>query len=422
MKLEKILDQLNSLEKNSFLKIIDNLISENPKDIKAIEKILTEPDVDLKNVDHINIVKLFFLIQDEFTEHIRKEFSYTTSQLDVLTDIVIKDGNCIMKKDWFARLYQEELKSIEKKANAFIRLLKSEDSEITEQRKRDYTIYKDCLYTAYFNDIDNNQETKITHDEQSILLTLARGLELSQEETKLIYYSVIPIQKLDIETIINNLKNLGIIFYSKKNNLIYVAEEVVWILRKVRNKEVADKFVRRVLRLFKESHVNLICKKHNIEWRIPLKDKIEEIINEGLSFSGILLNDIYKEDTKISDKKIFLNQIFEKGLKIKPGLKGITIEEKVNNLIKYFNEIEKDEKVGISVDGYDYLLIQLNEILPKLNTIVRDEFQLQEEEVLNSSYLLDFNIKPRDILEVISENDLIVFCQKKGIKNVETWF
>lgn len=35
MKLEKILDNLNSLEKNSFIKIVDNIISGNPKKIKS---------------------------------------------------------------------------------------------------------------------------------------------------------------------------------------------------------------------------------------------------------------------------------------------------------------------------------------------------------------------------------------------------
>lgn len=39
MKLEKILDRLGSIEKNSFIKIIDNIISKNPKNPKEINKI-----------------------------------------------------------------------------------------------------------------------------------------------------------------------------------------------------------------------------------------------------------------------------------------------------------------------------------------------------------------------------------------------
>jgi len=47
MKLEKILDNLNSFEKNSFLKIIDNIYLSNPKNKIAIDKILSDHSKDL---------------------------------------------------------------------------------------------------------------------------------------------------------------------------------------------------------------------------------------------------------------------------------------------------------------------------------------------------------------------------------------
>ena len=43
-------------------------------------------------------------------------------------------------------------------------------------------------------------------------------------------------------------------------------------------KEVADKFFRRVLRLFKEPQINLIAKKHNIDRKLNFDQKIKEII------------------------------------------------------------------------------------------------------------------------------------------------
>lgn len=49
MKLEKILNLLNSLEKNSFLKIIDGIISESPKNAKEIDVILSEGTKELKS-------------------------------------------------------------------------------------------------------------------------------------------------------------------------------------------------------------------------------------------------------------------------------------------------------------------------------------------------------------------------------------
>ena len=62
------------------------------------------------------------------------------------------------------------------------------------------------------------------------------------------------------------------------------------------------------------------------------------------------------------------------------------------------------------------MVIELREILPKLNNQLRTELELQNENVLRSNYLLDFNIKPRDILEIIPIKELEKFCKVKNIK------
>jgi len=417
MKLEKILGNLNSLEKNSFIKIIDNIIANNPKNSKAIDKILSETDnTGLKSLDNIVISKIFSLIETEFAQLIKSEFVNTSSQLDILTDIITRDGNCIMKQDWFARLYETELKTINKKIKALQKDIENPKSDLSENRKRDYKIYKSCVHTAFHNDIKNNREAKITDDELSILLTLSHQLELSQEETKLINYLILPAHKAEIDSVITELKNLGIIFYAKKTSTIFVADEMVRVIRKIREKEVADKFFRRVLRLFKEPQINLISRKHNIDRKLTLDQKIKEIINEGISFSGVLTKDIYKDGTNVSDKKKFLNEFWSKSLNLSPALKGTTLEEKLENIISHFDAIEKDEKVGISIDGYEKLLVELDETLPKLNGQVMAEFELQDENVLKSGLLLDYNIKPRDILDIIQVKELENFCKTREIK------
>ncbi len=293
MKLEKILDNLGSLEKNSFIKIIDNIISDKPKHTKEIEIILSDSDKGLKNVDSQNIAKIFNLVETEFAEIIKAEFVDTSTQLDILIDIIIRDGNCIIKLDWFSRLYENELKQLQKKIKSLETDLNNEKTEISEHRKRDYKIYMSCLYTAYMNDLKNNRDAKITDEELSIILTLAKELELSQDDVKLINYTIIPIKKSDIDSVIDSLKNIGVIFYSKKHNIVYVADEMVRLLRKVREKQIADKFFRRILRLLREPQINLICRKHNIDWKRPLNEKIKEIINRGISFTNVLINDIH---------------------------------------------------------------------------------------------------------------------------------
>lgn len=415
MKLEKILDKLGSIEKNSFIKIIDNIISKNPKNAKEIDKILSSSDKGLKSVDSQNISTIFALTASEFQEHIKCEFQEITSQLDILIDIIIRDGNCIMKQDWFSRLYETEIKNLKNRTKSLNADFENDKSELSATRKRDYKIYKACLNTAYHNDVENNREAKITSDELSIILTLSKQLGLSQEEVKLINYSILPIKKLDIQEVIKGLKNIGIIFYSNKENTIYVADEMVRMLRKVRQKEVAEKFYRRTLKLLREPIINQIGREHNIDRKLSHSQKIEEIIKEGISFTNLLLEDIYKQGSTLTEKKKALNELCEKGLNIS-NLKGSVLEDKINSLIEHFENVERDEKVGISLDGFDKLLVELNQSLPKLNKEIKAQFELQDEFVLKADFLLDYNIKPRDILDLITKSELTKFIKDNGIK------
>ena len=415
MKLVHILDKLGSIEKNSFIKIIDYIISKKPKNTKEIDKILSSSDKGLKSIDNQNIAKIYALTANEFQENIKCEFQGITSQLDILIDIIIRDGNCIMKQDWFSRLYENEIKNLKSRIKALNANFENDKSELTEARKRDYRIYKTCLHTAYYNDVENNRDAKITSDELSIILTLVRQLGLSQEEVKLINYSILPIEKMDIQDVIKALKNIGVIFYSNKENTIYVADEMVRLLRKVREKEVADKFYRRTLKLLREPIINQIAREHNIDKKFSYAQKIEEIIKEGISFTNLLLDDIYKSGSTLTVKKKTLNELCEKGLNIN-NLKGSILDDKISSLIQHFENVERDEKVGISLDGFDKLLTELNQSLPKLNKQIKDQFQFQNEFILRADFLLDYNIKPRDILDLIVKQDLTKFIKDNGIK------
>lgn len=416
MKLERILDNLGSLEKNSFIKIIDSLISKDTKNSKEINKILSQSDKGLKSVDSQNIARIFGLIENDFLNLTKFEFVNTSSQLDILIDIISRDGNNIMKLDWFSRLYEKEVNRLRKKVKELQTAIKNDKSELSAERKRDYHIYHACLKTAYDNDISNNRDEKITNDELSILLTLAQELDLSQEETKLINYMVVPIRKIGIDEIITNLKNIGVIFFSKKQNTIYVADEVVRILRAIRGKKVADKHLRRILRLLRTPEVNLIARRHNIHRSLSTDEKITEIISQGINLSSLLSTEVHKDGTTLTEKKKFVNDLWGKIINTDAPLRGSTLDDKIANLIGYFYNLEKDGKLGISLGGYEKLLIDLNDTLPKLNKQIKAAFELQDEFILRSELLLDYNIKPRDILDLIAPGDLVAFCKANGIK------
>jgi hypothetical protein len=417
MKLDKILDKLNSLEKNAFLKIVDTLITSNPANQKEIDKILSETEKGLKNADNLNISRVFALIEKEFTSYLQNEFINITSQLDILVDILIRDGNCVLTREWFNRLYDRELKILKDNTKEFQEELSGKKSEIEPARLRDYKIYTECVKTAYINDRINNQENKITKDEQSILVALSQALELSQEEKKLINYSILPFEKVDIEDVMNYLRNLGVLFYSKKSHYIYIPDEIVSILRRLRHKEVADKYLRRILKIFKEPLINNICRKHNISLKLDREEKINKIIKEGISFTSILSQDIFKENTPVTDKKNYLNDLIINGLNIPTGLKGTTLEDKISNLILYFDNLDKDEKIGITMDGYNKLLIDLGSVQPKFNSILKEVFELEEDNVLIGDFLIELGIKPIDVIDLLSAEDLDTFCKNQKIKS-----
>ena len=93
--------------------------------------------------------------------------------------------------------------------------MEAEKWEVSPQRLRDYRIYRESLKTAFTSDGANNLDHKVTDDEQSILNMLAMQLGLSQEEVKLIKYQILPVKKQAIDDVINELKTLGVIFFSK---------------------------------------------------------------------------------------------------------------------------------------------------------------------------------------------------------------
>ena len=71
----------------------------------------------------------------------------------------------------------------------------------------------------------------------------------------------------------------------------------------------------------------------------------------------------------------------------------------------------------MSHDGFEKLLIQMGEGIPSINQLLKTKFELQDENVLKSAFLLDYNIKPRDILELIPQKELEDFAKAREIES-----
>jgi hypothetical protein len=412
MNLIKVFEQTNFQEKGSFYKILNYLIEQSRS--KEIDEILSSnSSADINKFENDNIVKLFTLLNGDYHQFLQTELGSNISQLDIFIDILIRDGNTIINSAWFDELYKKQLKKLKNDGEKFIEILDSESKDIDDQRRRDYNIYRDCVKVAYMNDA-NTEDKKVTKDEYSILKSLANNLELSNEEIRLIHYSIIPIAQMQKDSLIKLLKDLGIILYSKKTDNVYVPDEIVGILRYLRGKSIADKYYRRLLNLLKDPIINGICKKHNISLKLDRDQKIKQIITEGISLKTLLSFDIFRDVINVNDKKKEINTIM---IALGMESKGVTLDDKIQFIIDYFNNLESDKKLGITSDGYNSLCLDLYNILPELNNIIVNEFEFQEDkQVLQSQLLIDHNIKPRDILDLLSKENIKKFCTEKEIK------
>ncbi len=409
MKLIKVLKLTNFQEKGSFYKILNNLSDSQKK-----KEILTA-DLNFNSETEIeDAERLFKELKKDYKEYLKDELNSNISQLNIFIDILIRDGNAIIKSSWFEELYKKELKKLKNEIKNFSELNNLENKNLDEQRRRDYLIYSDCVKVAYTNNF-NTEDKKVTRDEYSILYSLANNLDLSNEEIRLMHYTIIPIVQIEKESLIKILKDLGIILYSKKTDNLYVPDEIVKVLRDIRGKSIADKYYRRILSILKDPILNGVCKKHNLSLKLERDQKIKQIITQGISVKTLLTNDIFKDLININDKKKEINTLMI-SLGIEP--KGVTLDDKIQLIIDFYNNLEKDEKLGITPDGYNSLCLDLKSILPELNNIIINEFEFQEDnQVLESQLLIDHNIKPRDVLDLLSKDDIKNFCVKKEIKS-----
>jgi hypothetical protein len=400
MRLNDVLNIVNQIEKSAFLKILDGFCSDLRKSKPKIDQILTEGEGQLKNVDNENIVNLYYLLIPKYKSHIQEKIKFSDYQLDILVDILIRDGNSIMSRDWFLKLYNKELAKLESNIKNFSSQLSQETNVMDFQRKRDYLVYKNCVKTGYENDLIRNREMHLSWEEKSILFTLATNLDLSNEEVRWIMHTIIPLQKYKIDDLINELKDKGIIFFNRKTNTIFVPDEITWLLREINGIEMPNKYLRRILKNLSDPEINLIAKRHNVDRKLSRAKKINSIIDHGINVTNLLTDIIFKPGASIDTTGF-----------------GRSLEERVTNLIRYFNELDKDQTSSLSRDGFNNLLMNLKDTFPHLNKQIKEEFELQDENVMASKILKNYNIQPRDILYLLTKADLQKFCRAYQIKS-----
>ena len=417
MNLLKVLSKVNQIEKISFLKILDKYSDENREKNPKIDKILSDSDNVLKKADDSNIVQLFNLLREEYMAHLRRSIKFSNHQLELVVEIFIRDGNRMMSREWFDRLYKQALKNLDRQTKSILKQIQNDKSDLAPERKRDYIIYRECVRTAYTNDIGVNRDQHLSWEEKTILHTLARNLELSSEEVKAITYSVIPPERHNVDDVIHELKEAGIVFFNRKTNTLFVPVEIIYLLRKILEIELPFKYFRRILKHLKDPEINLAARKHNIARKISRGEKINAILNQGVNVTSLLQNDIFQDKVTKVDRAKRIQELIVKDLNVSLPKLGRSLEERINIFLDYMRNQEKEDSTSLSKDGLGKLISLLVEFKPEINKIVKGEFELQEDEVMQVDLLSDYGIGPRDLLYLFTKKELVDFSKRNQINS-----
>ena len=79
---------------------------------------------------------------------------------------------------------------------------------------------------AYINDKRINRDSKVTDDERGILNVLSQQLGLTTDECAAIEHLVDAIPKDGVLDALNTLRDMGIVFISKKRQEVFIPDEI----------------------------------------------------------------------------------------------------------------------------------------------------------------------------------------------------
>ena len=153
-------------------------------------------------------------------------------------------------------------------------------------------------------------------------------------------------------------------FVSRKRQTVYVADEIVSLLNRIQDKELADKHLLRVLRTFSDAELSNILKNHRKKIRgVDRKEKIENILKLGLSASQIIKTDLYSENANQNERKERLKQLIQ-DLDLGAGKLGTTLEERSQIIIDSLNSCTDEEFNMLSATGFKELFFTLQNHFP----------------------------------------------------------
>lgn len=404
MKLRKVIELANQNEISRFYTKLNQIIAETDNSVRLDSKADAEGFANSFSNQSV---------KEKYEESLRRAIR-DDYYLDIAVDILIRDGNCIMTRDNFKNLYDTALIDADRKRTEFLAILQEGDKEISQDRLRDYRIYSACVEESLLNDIkERNTLSKISTDEITILSRLALELELSNMEARNLFLAQIGKEFSTLSDIDNTIKRIcaeGLGFFIKKPDArLFIPEEIVEMLMQIRGQKIEKKYTRRILSGMEDKMLNKVKKKHGVK-AIEKKAKVEEILDQGIDIERVLKYEIYDDNLTETEKKKTLDDFITNKLNIKLAKMGRTLDEKIQNLLDYYKNDEQDIASSISIDGYNSLLKDLSNA--NLTDRIVDEFELDQRLNIEANRLLDYAIKPKDVLYLYSDDEIKDFCTR----------
>ncbi|MDW6004527.1 hypothetical protein [Vibrio mangrovi] len=413
MKLNQVLNHTNQVERSKFVNCIDKLCQDN-KDDSELAKQLEKIDGQLKAASGNEINELFSLVKKHFRKYVIEQVSIGGPQSSLLVNILARDGNCIATIPWIEHLYAKEYSKIDKLSNSLIEEIESTEFSDFDRLNR-LDIYRDCMRTAFNNDLKLNRTAKISEDERSVLNVLAQRLGLSREEINAIEHSIDHIPELGIDSALEYLRENGIIMINRRRSEVMVADEIVEILHDVLGKEIHDKYVLRILRSLSDAELSSVLKNHGYKIRgINRQEKIATIAHSGLSIRNILINDIHADNATQNQRKERIKQLME-DMDLDIERIGSRLQDRIDVLIDYLKYSEENEFNLLSVSGYKELLDSLSRADLNVEDRIRADFEIENKETLDPERLKSLGITPLDILYLYSNDEIRTIRNDMGL-------
>lgn len=425
MKLHQVLSSLNQIEKSKFINCLDRLCSSAEACNESVSKTLDKINRQIKDASGSEVTQLFNAVSAEYKTLLEAQLSMAGASMALLINILTRDGNAVARTTWIEQLYAKECDHLDKLSKELLSDMKANEVEDFGHAHR-LRIFTDCHEVAFKNDIKLNRQAVISDDERSILNTLAQHLKISQDEVAAVEHLSDPVKagKEAVQSCLQSLRDMGVIFVSRKNAEVLIPDEVVSILNEIQHKELADKYVLRILRCLTDAELSNILKSYGKKIRgVSRAEKVSTILHAGISVRNILARDLYDADVGLNQRKDRLKELMSE-LDIQSERLGTTVDERIDIILDGLKTSSDKEFNAISAASYKEMFDSLEKHFnlqyadqggERFVERLRREFELEDAENIDIERLKALSISPYDILYLLTNDEIKLLRDNMGL-------